>query len=591
MDDSPIQRIKEKLDIVEVVGSYLKLQKTGINYRSLCPFHSEKKPSFFVSPARQTFKCFGCGVGGSIFDFVMKIEGLEFGDALRVLAQRAGVELRPMRPELRTQRQRLYEICELACRFFEKQLKESGTGKEVEKYLLKRGISEASIKKWRLGYSPETWRGLSDFLVSRGYKREEIVKAGLAVESEKSQTPYDRFRGRIMFPIFDFNSQVIGFGGRITERQEKEEETVKYINTPNTLLYDKGRVLYGLNFGKLAIRKQNFVILVEGYIDVILSHQAGFQNTVASGGTALTVPQLKILKRHTANLLTSFDSDVAGDLATQKGIDLAQKEDFEVKVIVMPQDRDPADIISKNPKKWQELVAGAKEMMEFYFESAFAKFNKEKAGGKKEIAQVLLPLIKRIGNKIVQSHFLARLAKELKVAEEAVMTELKKLSEPKKKIERLDEERTLAKKEEIEKSRKEVLEERVFCLALKSPKALEIISEDLFSFFSSRGQEILKQLKQEKGDFKAVLAKLQSKDPQGLGGFLDSLALRAEIEDEDEPEKELKLCLKELKRLFWKERLDELSKEIARTEEDGNQKKIKKLIEEFQEISRNLINT
>ncbi|GAG79277.1 unnamed protein product, partial [marine sediment metagenome] len=254
----------------------------------------------------------------------MRVEGVEFGDALRILAQKAGVELKRQDPKLKTERQRLYEISELACCFFEKQLGESSAGKEAKKYLLDRGIKEESIKKWRLGYAPDIWEGLSSFLVSKNYKREEIEKAGLALKSEKTGSYYDRFRGRIIFPIFDLSSQAVGFGGRIFKQVKRPDgqEEAKYINTPATVLYDKSRILYGLNKTGIEVRKKDACILVEGYVDVIMANQAGFENVVATSGTALTPYQLKILKRYSDNLLTAFDMDIAGDSATKRGIDL-----------------------------------------------------------------------------------------------------------------------------------------------------------------------------------------------------------------------------------------------------------------------------
>ena len=590
MADSPVQQIKDRLDIVEVVQNYLKLQKTGANYRALCPFHSEKKPSFFISPVRQIFKCFGCGESGDIFRFVMKIEGVEFGDALRILARRAGVELKSYRPELKTQRQRLYEICELSCCFFEKQLAGSSTGNKVKDYLLKRGLTEKSIKKWRLGYSPDKWQGLSDFLVGKGFQREEIVRAGLAVESEKSQTPYDRFRGRIIFPIFDLNSQVVGFGGRIFGKEVTPSDPAKYINIPNTLIYDKSRTLYGLNFAKMAVRKKDTCILTEGFMDVILAHQAGFANTIATSGTALTWQQLKILKRYTLNLLTAFDMDVAGDLATKRGIDLAQSQDFEVKVISMPKDADPADIISKNVEKWKNLVTRAKEIVSFYFENAVNKFDKTTAQGKKQITKILLPKIKQIPNKIAQAHWVQKLSGILVIPEEAIAEELKKILK-KKEAGEIPEARAELAPVSKEKSRKEILEERILSLVLKSPQDLNILEKDFLPLFSPQIKVILASFKKEEVDNEEKLEKtlkgLEKKE-EGIKEILDSCSLRAEIEEAPEPEKEIQLCLKELKGLETKKRLDELSKEIQVAEEEKNEKKVKELIQEFNQTTKKL---
>ena len=579
MIDSPIDEIKSRLDIVEVIGSYIKLQKTGINFRAICPFHSEKKPSFFVSPARQIWHCFGCGKGGDIFGFVREIEGVEFGDALRILAQRAGVELKRQTPEyvkLRSERERLYEICELATKFFEKQLEGSAVGKEAKKYLLGRGITEESIKKWRLGYSPDVWQGLSDFLTSQSYKKEEIEKAGLALTSEQGSF-YDRFRGRIIFPIFDLNSQIIGFGGRIFKEKDKTE-IAKYVNTPNTLLYDKSRVLYGLDRAKLEMRRRDVCVLVEGYTDVIMSHQAGIANVVATSGTALSPYQLKTLKRYSENLILGFDMDVAGDSATKRGIDLAQSQGFNIKIVRLQAGKDAADIISKNQKDWETALVEAKSILDFYFETAFSAKNPKTPEGKKEISKILLPVLKRIPNQIEKSFWLQKLSKNLEVREEDLREELKKA--------KLSEEIYGLEPEELvnlpQKSRRELLEERLMVIVLKSGnKKINLVEEEKISHFSPETQEILTNLKKDPNFSPEKLS------PE-VQNYFSYLSLKAEVEEIEEKdiEPEIKICLKEIQSLEIKNKLDELSKEIKKAEEEKNFKKIEKLIQEFNEFAK-----
>jgi len=588
MFESPIDEIKNRLDVVEVISSYIKLHKTGANFRALCPFHSEKKPSFFVSPARQIWHCFGCQKGGDVFGFVKEIEGIEFGDALRILAQRAGVELKRYTPEyakLKTERQRLYEICELATRFFEKQLEESKIGKEAKKYLLARGITEESIKKWRIGYAPDVWQGLSDFLTSRGNQQEEIKKAGLGLSSEQGSF-YDRFRGRIIFPIFDLNSQVVGFGGRVFKEKDKEE-IAKYVNTPNTILYDKSRILYGLDKAKVEIRKKDSCILVEGYTDVIMTHQAGTQNVVATSGTALTPYQLKILRRYSNNLILGFDMDVAGDTATKRGIDLAQIQGFDIKIIRLPEGKDAADIISLNPKGWGKAIENAKLILDFYFESAFLGRDTKTPGGKKEISKILLPVIKRILNKIEQSYWIQKLAKDLEAKEEDIREELKKV--------KLEENLYGLEPEEIinlpPKSRKELLEERLITLILKKPESLNLVDElrsssrvatarvteeSKLSYFSAQTRDILIKLKEK-----------QTPDSE----FFNCLSLKAEIEEIEEKDilPEIQLCLKELSSLEIKEKLDQISQEIKKAEEVKDLGKIEKLSQEFNKLAKEIV--
>jgi DNA primase len=568
-----IEEIKSRLDIVEVIGSYIKLQKAGANFRALCPFHSEKKPSFFVSPARQIWHCFGCGAGNTIFDFIMKIEGVEFGDALRILAQKAGVELKPIRPELRTERQRLYEICELATKFFERQLSASSVGKKAKEYLLKRGISQDSIKKWRLGYGPDSWQGLLKFLISKGYNEMEVIKAGLAVKKEEdfNSQSYDRFRGRIIFPIFDLNSQVVGFGGRVFKEKD-EAEIAKYVNTPNTLLYDKSRILYGLDRAKIEIRKNDACILVEGYIDVIMAHQAGTQNVVATSGTALTPYQLKVIKRYSENLILGFDMDVAGDSATKRGIDLAQSLGFNLKIIRLPEGKDAADIILKDPKEWQRALENPKSILEFYFQSAFSGRDPKTPEGKKEISKILLPLLKRISNQIEKFFWIQKLAKELEVKEENIEEELKKVK-IEEKIYGLEPEEQINLPQ---KSRKELLEERLVTLILKAPQNLPLIEKNKLTYFSPQIQEIL-----------IKLGKNQKIDSD----FFNYLALKAEIEEIPKKEilPEIQFCLREIQALEIKNRLDQISQELKRAEIQKDFQKIEKLTQEFNQLSKNII--
>lgn len=619
MDNTSVQQIKERLDIVELISSYIKLEKAGANFRACCPFHSEKKPSFFVSPARQIFKCFGCNESGDIFSFVMKIEGVEFGDALRILAQRAGVELKTFSPELKTQRQRLYEINDLASRFFEAQLQKSVNGKLAQSYLLKRGLIVETIKKWRLGYSPDSWRSLFDFLVSKGFQKEEIMGCGLAIESEKSRTPFDRFRNRIMFPISDLNSQVVGFGGRIFDQIEgktqKKEDAAKYVNTPNTLLYDKSQILYGLNFGKIALRQKNFCILTEGYMDVILSHQASFENTVAASGTALTPFQLKIIKRYTSNLFSAFDMDNAGGMATNRGIDLAQKEDFNIKVICMTRGADPADIISGDIKDWENAVAQAKDIMDFYFETAIEKFDKETVQGKREIAKFFLPLLKKIPDKIIVSHWAQKLAQVLEVSENSVVEEMAKIKTPAI----FSAENSFSVKQNNsftetisfpgnsvfgganKKSRRQLLEERILTLILRNFQHLALIEKEKLDFFSPLTREIISNLLIESpGDndsFNLCLRKIEARS-QEVKDLLTNLSFLTESEDqtnfsssfapqkEDFFEEEIRLCLYHLCDLSLRNRFEELTREMQNAEVGGDQELLERLMAEFNRLSK-----
>ena len=581
MDDSVVKEIKDRIDIVDLIGEYMTLKKIGASYQGLCPFHSEKNPSFNVSPQRQSFKCFGCGAYGDIFTFVMKIDGIEFKEALKLLAQKAGVKLQHYDSALDTARERLSQLCEDATRFFEKQLQGSKAGKEVQDYLLDRKINKESIKKWRLGYAPEKWRTLTTFLLKLGFSEEEIIKAGLAIRNEEKHSVYDRFRGRIIFPIGNLSGQVIGFGGRIRPGKE-ESQGAKYINTPTTILYDKSRVLYGLDKAKTKIRELDRTILVEGYTDVVMSHQAGFANTVSVSGTALTSSQLDILKRYSDKVIVAFDMDEAGRLATQRSISLLQEKGFLIRIITADQNLDPADIIKKSPKDWEKAIKESQVIFDFYFQRAFTQHAKETPEGRREIERILLPLLSKIPNKIEQAHWVQKLAQDLNVDEVSIMNEMSKVdeSDDRKK------ETTAGLAEEVNRSpdqlsRMKKLEKRILALIAAKKLPTTSITAEQIALFSPLPKKIIQQWKKNK------LQKTREKSRE-LDNFLGALALEIDKEGTD-VEEELIICLVEVERLKLKEELEKLSQEIRKAEKENKEKLLEKLIKEFQKMSQKLI--
>jgi len=577
---SDIEEIKSRLNIVDVVSSYIKLEKAGVNYRARCPFHNEKTPSFFVSPARQTWHCFGgCNEGGDIFKFVMKIEGIDFPDALKVLAQRAGVQLKTQDKEwekTKTERQTMLNICESACKFYEAQLKKSKTGEEVKEYLLKRGLKEETINSWRLGYAPATWQGLSDFLIGQGYNKEDIVKAGLASKKD-SQRIFDRFRGRIMFPICDLNSQVIGFTGRIFGSNDDE---AKYLNVPNTLLYDKSRVLYGMDKAKMEIRQKDFCVLVEGNVDCIMSHQTGIINCIAVSGTALTPIHLGIIKRYSSNLVLAFDMDLAGNNATKKGIDMALKNGFNVKVMGMVEEKDPADIVLfEGEEKWRELINNAKPINEFYFNLAFKGRNVDSLEDKKKIVSDLLPIFKKIGNNIEQSYWIESLSHKLKIKEEDIRKEMEKIDIEKESFEEV----SMIEKEK--KSRKELLEESMLNILLIDSSRVNLIEKEEINGLSPLIKEVITAIK-EKPDISFEELSRNLGDSPEMVNLLSSSAISSEImkESQIEIDKEWDKCLEELRILKEKEQRGDLSQRIKQLEKEGAFEQIKDLLHKFNNL-------
>jgi len=573
---TPIDEIKNRLDIVEVVEGYIRLKKAGKDHKALCPFHKEKNPSFFVSPSKQIWHCFSCQNGGDMFTFVQKIEGVEFADALRILARRAGVVLKREDPKIRSRRKALYEICEESANFFQEQLEKN---KKVQDYLKNRGLQSKTIKDFRIGYALDSWDVLYKHLNELGFRKDDIEKAGLIIKKERA-TPavagqvkyYDRFRNRIMFPILDLNSQVIGFSSRIFG---KEQAGGKYINTPETLIYNKSRVVYGLDKAKIEIRKTNQAILVEGQFDLIMVHQAGTKNAIAVSGTALTLDHLRILKRYTENLVFSFDADVGGQEATKRAISLVQQLEFNIKIALIPQDKDPADIVKENPKKWEEILKKAKPIMEFYFETTFAKYPKKLTiDNKREAAKELLFSIKNIANTVEQAHWLQVLALKLKVEEKALAEALRRI-----KIRESGEE-IFSMPTVSQKSRSENLEEYLLGLALKYSKHFNYLKKDFKEnlLTSTSLKKLFHDLKSKK--------KL-SLEQDYLKKRLIFKVEHCNLEEKDVLE-EINYCIKEIKTNKIKEEMSQVSLDMKQAEQKKNKNELKKLTAKFSKLAKQL---
>ncbi len=580
---SPIEEIKSRLDIVELIQSYVRLHKAGINYKANCPFHSEKTPSFFVSPTRQIWHCFGgCGKGGDVFKFIMEIEGCEFPEALRLLAQRAGVVLKREDPAIRSERNQLHDLCEEATQIFEKSLSLTPAAKN---YLKARGVKDETIDEFRIGFAPQSWDFLLKALIAKGFKKEEVEKAGLAIKLEDGSSHYDRFRSRIIFPISDANGRVMGFSGRIfqpeagSRKPEAAQAEAKYVNTPNTLIYDKSRAIYGFDRAKQEIRAKNKVIVVEGQMDCVMSHQAGVKNTIAVSGTALTPQHLKVLRRLCDIFVCSFDTDTAGDSATKRSLALAAEFEFERRIAAIPSGKDPADAVLENPQSWWKAVEEARPVVEFYFEKLFREQDPKGVEGKKAISSVLLPLIAEIANEIERSHWISEFCRRIEVKEDVVIKELKRVKSPGSPFSL-----TRERGEGVLKipSRRDLLEERLLAL-------LTVISGELKRDAFDREHYLVfaSSLNQQLFDSLRLAEDVASAD---LKSHLDSLRFKGEVISQitKDVSEDFFACKSELEKDCIRERLLKLEEEITHKEKGGNQTVVTSLLEDFKLLSAKL---
>ncbi len=459
---SPVDTIKQRLSIVDVISSYLTLENSGKSYRARCPFHNEKTPSFFVSPDRGSYYCFGCSAKGDIFSFVEHFEGTDFLGALKLLAERAGVPLEyGGRRENRDDKERSIEIMEEATNFFESSFKSSP---EARAYLLERGLTDATIDAFRIGYAPNAWRSVSDHLIKKGFNQNDLEIVGLMKKTEKGA--YDRFRGRIMFPISDSSGRVIAFSGRIFGRPDDEE--AKYLNSPDTPLFNKSNVLFGIDKAKLAIRTRGYSIIVEGQMDLLLSHQAGFTNTVAVSGTALAdttstgeskINNLGLVKRLSPNVIFAYDGDGAGIRAASRSAMIALSLDMQVKIAVLPERKDPADIIRENPDTWKDIVKTSVNIVSFHIDRICQSTTDTRIRGRK-IREVVFPFLVMVRSAIERSAYMTEINSKTGISEKALIEDFENYE---KSVPKINQE-TSSEKIEAPKnvvSRKESLEKKL----------------------------------------------------------------------------------------------------------------------------------
>ncbi|HPA25437.1 MAG TPA: DNA primase [bacterium] len=593
------EEIKSKLDIVDLIQEYTPLKQSGINLKGLCPFHNEKTPSFMVSREKQFFKCFGCGEGGDIFTFLQKIENLEFPEALKILAEKAGVKLikQNYNPTFENLKTRLYDLHEIAVEFYQTQFN-SPIGYPALSYLkTERGLPDNILKDFQIGYAPESWDVLSKFLKTKGFTDSEIMQSGLVVEKNNNAgglNYYDRFRNRIMFPILDYHQNVVGF----TARAMNKEESAKYINTPQTLIYNKSQVLYGLDKAKQAIRERGYVILVEGNMDVIASHIAGVKNVVASSGTSLTIDQLKILKRHTENLALCFDADSAGIKAAERGVDLIWAEGLNVKVIILPKSfKDPDELVKKNPTVWVEVSHKFINFMDYLLYLNLSQKNLSLIDAKKIVAGKILPWINKLTNPIDKEHYLKILANKINVTE-ATLKEVMQ-----KNVLKTSTQSTMSAKsptQAVQINKEKIMTERFLAIILGQGEYLiqainKLLPEMLYKDYEEFYKELIFCYTKNNSfaiqEFENIL---KTADKKALIFVLESLKLFYETEfsvlTPKEINKEFTDAVNYLKKEKISKRLKEIEAELRIAERESQRELADSLMQEFSELSREINN-
>lgn len=593
-----VDEIKSKIDIVEVISSYIPLKKTGRNFAGLCPFHSEKTPSFMVSAERQVFKCFGCSEGGDVFTFLEKIEGWDFREALEELAKRAGVKLTAVKVSSGAKlKEKLVTINNLCSKFYKYLLLKHKAGERARAYLAERGIPQTLWEKFDLGYAPAEWESLANFLTKRGYTLSDIATAGLVIGrgAGSGSGYYDRFRDRLMFPIKDSRGTILGFAGRLIEQETRngEQETrkeAKYINSPETPIFTKGNLLFGLDIARSVIREANEVVLVEGEFDVLSSHIANVGNVVASKGTALTQMQVATLSRLCERVVLCFDTDLAGDAAARRGIELLDLAGMTIKVARLGKFKDPDEMAQKDPQGFRAAIKSGVDIYDYFIDSAASRNNPKTPVGKKKIGQEILSVLSKISDDLVRAHYISKLAAILDLETQLIADAVSKSANK-----FMADEATVDGSSRSADVAPRIGREEYFLALLVSqndiPREIfEMVSEK--DFTSEQASKFFKFLRDiikrpKAGNLANILKDL----PSDLSGFVDDLYLIEIVGDFTEREKwaaETVKIGKMIKRDSLKRKLSQISQKLSEAQGKSDSKQVSNLLREFAKISQDL---
>lgn len=570
---SSTELIKERLNIADVIGSYIKLEKAGANYKAKCPFHGEKTPSFMVSPGRNSYYCFGCGAKGDVFTFVQEFEKVDFVGALKILAERAGVELEQFKGDSASKGEfdRLRSVLERATVFYEAELKKNTKeAEEAGKYLLGRGLTEKMIEEWRIGWAPNEWRLMSDALSKQGVDTKDMETVGLTKKSEKGDGFYDRFRSRVIFPLFDPSSRVIGYSGRLFGVPDTEGP--KYLNSPETPLFNKSEVLYGFHKAKDGIRQWKYAILVEGQMDLLMCHQHGYTNTVATSGTSLTLQHLAKIKKMSDNLMIVYDADKAGLKATLRAWTAALSLGMDVKIAALPAGEDPASILLSKKETFKEALKHSKHIIEYHLDMLM----RDGLTGRKlwhAVETEVLPYVVAIESAIEKSHFISTISLNTGIPESDLREQLHKTKSAGSDGSAVsqsypnEDDAEVNTKEQKSASIESVIERLVGIALLQREKNADL------------SQRIIVQIKE------VLPVEDHIRIDSLMSGQSDVLIFEAEmLSDENSLERDVGELLIELEERVLKEDLSRYMNELTIAEKKGEKEQTEMLTKKYQEV-------